>query len=725
MKPSRFLLLPAAITQLCLTPSHAEPSPAPAAPDPSAAAVNTTLPEMVITGKAEDLLGTAAAASKGQASAEEIQSRPYLRRGEILEVVPGVIITQHAGGGKANQYFLRGFNLDHGTDFAIDLDGMPVNMRTHAHGQGYADLNILVPELVERVDYEKGVYAARNGDLSSAGAAHFKLYDYLPQGIASVTWGEDNYWRGLVADSFGVGRDGHLTLALEYNYADGPWVLPEQFSRWNGLAKYFTGDKDNHFAITAMAYRGEWQSSDQIPQRAIEDGRLPRLGYVDPRAGGKSERYSLQLDWRRTEGTSSAPAMSDGKTQAKESKEVKAVTPTGDDVWRANAYAYRYKLDLFSNFTYFLDDPERGDEFEQAEQRWVAGGEVAREWNNRDVFGAMTSFVLGAQTRHDWIDPIGLYKTETRQRFHTVREDSVYEGSVGIFAEATTRWTDWLRTVVGVRGDYFWFHTTSDNPRNSGDEGKGLINPKFTAIFGPWKETELYLNFGTGFHSNDARGVNNTVDPESGDRLVPVDPLVRTFGAEVGVRTQIVPKLTLTAALWWLDSDSELVYVGDAGTNEPGPASRRYGVEVSAYWRPVEWFTLDGEFAATHSRFRDSGSFDRIPDSVPWMANFGVTVGREHGLFGSVRARAFARRPLTEDNSVKGSDSFLVNGVLGYRTERWEVALECLNLFDRKDNDIEYFYTSRLRGEPDEGIDDTHLHPTEPRTFRVRATVRF
>jgi hypothetical protein len=679
----------------------------------------TTLPEVVVTGKAEDLLGTAPAASKGQASAAEIQARPYMRRGEILEVVPGVIITQHAGGGKANQYFLRGFNLDHGTDFAIDIDGMPVNMRTHAHGQGYADLNLLIPEFVERVDYEKGVYFARNGDLSSAGAAHFKLYDYLPQGIASMTWGEDNYWRGLLGDSFSVGKGGHLTLGLEYNYYDGPWVLPEQFSRWNGFARYFTGDKDNHFSITAMAYRGVWQSSDQIPQRAIDDGRIDRLGYVDPRAGGKSERYSLQFDWRRTEGGTSV--VTDGKASTKQVQPA----PSTDDVWRASAYGFRYKLDLFSDFTYFLDDPERGDEFEQAEQRWVAGGEAAREWNNRNFLGALTNFVLGVQTRHDWIDPIGLYKSQANQRFHTVREDAVYEGSAGIFAEATSHWTDWFRTIAGVRGDYFWFDVASDHWRNSGSDSRGLINPKLTAIFGPWHETELYLSAGTGFHSNDARGVNTTVDPGSGEFVQPVDPLVRTFGYEVGIRTQIVPKLTLTLAGWWLDNDSELVYVGDAGTNEPGPASRRYGLEVAAYYRPLDWLTVDAEFAATHARFRDAGSFDYIPSSVPWMVNAGVTVGEATGPFASVRARVFDKRPLIEDNSVKGRDSVLFNGVAGYRTERWEVAVECLNIFDRDDNDIEYFYTSRLPGEPDEGIDDIHLHPTEPRTFRVRGTLRF
>lgn len=713
MKPARIPSFCAVLAGsiALLLPLHAQDATTP-----------TLLETVTVTGKAADLLGTALTATKGQASAAEIQARPYLRRGEILETVPGMVITQHAGGGKANQYFLRGYNLDHGTDFAVSIEGMPVNMRTHSHGQGYADLNILIPELVERLDYEKGTYDVRNGDLSSAGSADFKLFNELPNGIASLTWGENNYWRGLLADTFSVGERGKLTLALEYNTYDGPWVLPEDFNRVNGFARYFHGDADNHVALTAMAYHGEWKSSDQIPQRAIDSGRIPRFGYVDSRAGGDSQRYSLQLNWRRTEGAETV-AVTPGKGDGKSAVETPAAA-SGDDVWKGSVYGFYYDLDLFSNFTYRLDNPERGDQFEQAEERWTVGGELTREWNNRQIFNAQTSFALGVQTRHDFIDPIGLYKTERRSRFDTTRQDKVYEGSIGIFAEATTRWTPWFRTTTGVRGDAFWFDVDSDNSRNSGSEGAGIVSPKFTAVLGPWKATEFYLNFGTGFHSNDARGVNTTVDPTTGDAVSPVDPLVRTIGAEFGIRTQIIPKLTLTAAVWWLDSDSELVYVGDAGTNEPGPASRRYGVEVAAYWRPLDWFTFDAEFAATRARFEDVPD-QYIPDSVPWMFSGGITLGRDEGPFASLRARAFAKRPLTEDNSVKGKESFLVNGQVGWRAKHWEVAVECLNLFDREDNDIEYYYTSRLAGEPLEGIDDIHLHPTEPRTFRVRATYRF
>jgi outer membrane receptor protein involved in Fe transport len=597
-------------------------------------------------------------------------------------------------------------------------------MRTHAHGQGYTDLNPLVPELIKRVDYVKGTYTTANGDLSTAGSADFSLFDVLDRNIATFEIGEDAYYRGLIAGSVDLnapvdtvitggknpgknpvqpasGARRVLTYALEYNAYDGPWALPEEFSRWNGLLRYFEGDEDNFFSLTFMGYRGEWQSTDQIPKRAIDDGRLDRFGFVDPTSGGDSQRYSLNALWQQRD---------------------------GDVVTRANVFAIYYDLDLFSNFTYFLDNPQHGDQFNQAEERWVFGGNFSRTWENRELFGKSADFSVGLQTRHDLIDPIGLYKTERRHRLSTVRQDEVYEASVGAYAETTLRWNDWFRTNLGVRGDLFYFDTDSDLAANSGSDWDGIVTPKVSLVFGPWNETELYLNYGMGFHSNDARGVNTTRDPQTGDPVPPVDPLVRTQGAEFGVRSSVVPHLTTTLALFWLQSDSELIYIGDAGTNEAGPGSERYGIELAVYWRPVSWFSLDAEGALTHARFTDAGNEDYIPDSVPAMFSAGVTLGAQpdqDGIFASFRARAFDKRPLEETNKVKGKASFLVNGSIGYRRGDWEAALECLNIFDREDNDIEYFYTSRLPGEPEGGFDDIHLHPTGPRTFRLRVTYKF
>ncbi len=681
----------------------------------------TQLPEITVTGKAEDLLGAAPAASKGQASSEELLSRPVLRRGEILETVPGLIVTQHAGGGKANQYFLRGFNLDHGTDFATSLEGMPLNMRTHAHGQGYTDLNPLLPEVIKQVDYVKGTFTAANGDLSTAGSADFTLFDSLNHNLATLEFGEHNYYRALVAGSIPIGTGkptdtirygckdqvlpppptAYLTYAFEYNYYDGPWDRPEAFTRGNGMLRYFDGDADDHFSLTFMGYKGRWNSSDQVAQRAIDQGVIGRYGSLDQSTGGESQRYSVNAVIQHTE---------------------------GDATTKANLYAIYYDLNLFSDFTYFLDNPQHGDQFNQAEKRWVLGGQISRTWEQQKLFGKNAEFTLGLQTRHDLIDPIGLYKTENRQRLSTVRQDNVYEASVGFYADSTVHWTSWFRTNAGLRGDLFYFDTHSNLVANSGSKTEGIVSPKFSAIFGPWHEAELYLNYGMGFHSNDSRGVNNRIDPTTKEKLAPVDPLVRTQGAELGIRTQAVPHLTSALALFWLQSDSELVYVGDEGVNEPGPGSERFGIEWTNYWRPTDWFSLDGEIALTHARFTDSGKDDHIPDSVPLMISAGMNLGAQgeaDGFFGSLRVRAFSKRPLIEDNSRQGKASFQVNASVGYRHQNWETALECLNVFDRKDNDIEYFYTSRLQGEQAAGYDDVHLHPTEPRMFRLRVTYKF
>jgi outer membrane receptor protein involved in Fe transport len=656
----------------------------------------SSLEELIVTGKAENLLSQAATASEGQADFKELAERPFVRRSEILEVVPGLVTTQHAGGGKATQYFLRGFNLDHGTDFAVSVDRMPINMRSHAHGQGYADLNGLLPELVKSVDYTKGTYTARNGDLSTAGSADFVLWDSLPSGVASVEFGEYNYYRGLIADTFDLGS-GKLTLGGEWSTYDGPWDREENFERWNAFARYFQGDEENHFSLTGMGYSGTWDSSDQIPQRAVDGGLIGQYGNLDDTNGGDSHRYSLQFDMKTTAGT---------------------------EVTRYSAYGIYYDLDLFSNFTYFLDDPMRGDQFEQQENRYIFGGEIVREWQDRQFLNHEAEFALGFQTRHDMIDDIGLYKTQRRVRHDTVRVDDIYEASYGVFGESTVKWTPWFRTVAGVRADAFYFDVTSDNSLNSGNDWDGIVSPKFSAIFGPWKETEFYLNLGTGFHSNDARGVNNTVDPSTGDPLDAVDPLVRQIGGEIGVRSQIVPNLTSTLSLWWLDSDSELVYVGDAGLNEAGPASRRFGIEWTNYWRPNDWVSVDAEIAITHARFRNEGAADHIPNSIPLMFSGGIALGREEGYFASLRARAFVSRPLEETGEIEGKDTLTVNAQVGYRTKDWEFALECLNLLDRNDNDIEYYYTSQLSSEVS-SVDDRHFHPAEPRMVRAKLTYHF
>jgi hypothetical protein len=653
---------------------------------------------LVVTGKAESLIGEAPSASKGQANAKELEERPYLRRGEMLEVVPGVVITQHSGDGKANQYFVRGFNLDHGTDFAVSMDGQPVNFVTHAHGQGYADLNPIIPELVETLDYWKGPFYGQLGNLSTAGAAKFRFYDMLPQGIATVGIGGNNYFRALLADTIDTGapqsfakgsapstdRSG-LTYALEYNYYDGPWQREGNSRRFNGFLKYFKQSGQDTFSLTAMGYDGEWDSTDQIPKRLIDSGQIDRLGNIDDTVGGESSRYSLMGAWDRD--------LSDGRLHA-------------------DFYVGKYDLDLFSNFTYFLNDPVNGDQFEQEDGRWFFGGEVRREWN----FGNKDTLTVGIQTRHDLIDGVGLYNTAGTGRLSAVRVDDVNESTLGIYATANWQVNEWFRVQPGLRADAFHFDVESDDPANSGGETDAIVSPKLSLIFGPWADTEFYANAGTGFHSNDARGVTLGADA--------VDPLVRTYGFELGARTEAIPDVVSTLAIFYLHSASELLYVGDAGTSEAGPATERFGIEWSTYWRPNDWLALDNEITLSEGRLLDVGSDNEIPGAVPFIVDTGITLGNEEGLFGSLRSRFFGPRPLIEDGSEKSRQSWQLNGRIGYRKNDWEVAVDCLNILGRDDNDIEYFYESRLNTEL-VGVEDIHLHPAEPRTFRISLTRRF
>lgn len=667
------------------------------------------LAALVVTGKAESLIGEAGSASKGQANAKELGERPYLRRGELLEAVPGVVITQHSGDGKANQYFVRGFNLDHGTDFAVSMDGQPVNFVTHAHGQGYADLNPIIPELVGNLDYWKGPFFGQLGDLSTAGAAKFRFFDTLPQGIASVGIGENNYYRGLLADTIDLSAPTQLgsaksasrstdraglTYALEYNYYDGPWEREGNSQRINGFLKYFKQSGQDTFSLTAMGYDGDWDSTDQIPKRLIDSGGIDRFGNIDNSVRGESSRYSLMGAWDRE--------FTNGRTHV-------------------DFYLGKYDLDLFSNFTYFLNDPVNGDQFEQEDGRWFLGGEVRREWN----FGNENTLTVGFQTRHDIIDGIGLYNTTNTIRNSAVRVDDVRESTAGVYATVDYQVNDWLRLQPGLRADGFHFDVDSDNPANSGDEIDAIISPKLSMIFGPWAETEFYGNAGMGFHSNDARGIIIATDPTTGLPADKVDALVQTYGFELGVRTEAVKDVVSTLAFFYLHSDSELLYVGDAGTSEAGPATERLGVEWSTYWRPNGWLMLDNEITLSEGRLRDVGSDDEIPGAVPLTLDTGITIGRSEGFFGSLRSRYFSPRPLIEDGSVDSRQSWQVNGRLGYRKNDWEVAVDCLNILGREDNDIEYFYTSRLPGEAAVGVDDVHLHPAEPRTFRISLTRRF
>jgi TonB-dependent receptor-like protein/carboxypeptidase family protein len=651
-----------------------------------------------LTHPEENLVGVAAAASEGAVTARQIEARPIMRAGEVLETVPGVIISQHSGEGKANQYYLRGFNLDHGTDFATTVAGVPVNMPTHGHGQGYSDVDFLIPELVTGVQFRKGPYYAQEGDFSAAGAAHVNYANVLAHSIASASVGQNGWARLLLAASPRVGT-GTLLGAIELNGNDGPWDRPDDYRKINGVVRYSHGNTQNAFSLTGLLYHAQWNSTDQVPDRAVTSGLISRFGSIDATNGGRTARYSLVGDYQRT---------------------------SDSTLTRVTVFASKYRLNLFSNFTYALNDPVHGDQFEQADRRWVTGGRVSQthkmRWGNR--LGENTT---GVQVRIDDIPVVGLYHTEGRARISTTRQDAVTQTSVGAFAENELRWLPWLRTTAGIRLDGYRFDVRADDPANSGTRSSGLVSPKGGVILGPWRDTELYVNAGMGYHSNDARGSTITRDPSTGAPAEPVTPLARAKGAEIGFRTIAIPRMQSTVALWRLDLASELLFVGDAGTTEARRPSHRYGIEWTNYARLSSKVTADADLAWSHARFTDGDPAEAfIPGAAEVITSLGLTVDQLGGLFGSIRVRYFGARPLVEDNSVRSKATDLVNAQLGYRlTPRMNLVLDAFNLLNSRASDIDYFYVSRLPGEPGAGVDDVHTHPALPRSVRLGFRIQF
>jgi hypothetical protein len=681
----RFTLCAAAALALCSASSSAQQA------SHAADADGTTVVSQRVTieGHYDNSVGSSDAASQGTIRAELLKSRLPQRPGEVLEFVPGIIVTQHSGDGKANQYFLRGFNLDHGTDFATFVGGVPVNMPTHGHGQGYTDLNFLIPELVQRIEYRKGPYFASSGDFATAGAAEIVYRTRFDAPFGLVTLGENGYGRGVLGGSVDLAGGTTLLGTFEAMRNDGPWTLAENLERHNGVVTWSGGTQALGWSLTGMGYDASWRSTDQIPQRLIDAGTFNgapfgRFDAIDTSDGGDTSRSSLSGEWHRS---------IDGHTT------------------RVLAYAMRYRLDLFSNFTYYTT-PD-GDQFLQRDDRKVFGVRVSHGFGHKlGAFDARSEF--GLQARHDRIR-VGLFDTAARAIVGTTRDDNVRETLAGVYGQTSVEFTALLRGVFGVRADQVRNTVQSiATPVNSGKARDTLASPKFSLIAGPFAKTELFFNAGRGFHSNDARGTT--------DAAAPTPPLVKAKGYEVGVRTEAVNGLQSSLALWTLKSDSELVYVGDAGTTEASGASKRRGVEWNNRWIPMPWLLLDADFAWSHARFANG---ERIPNAVDRVASLAATV-RDFGPWSaSLQWRYLGAAALIEDNSVRSHSSLTTNLRISRKLgAQAELTLDVFNLLDRQVNDIQYFYESQLPGEA-APVADRHVHPAEPRTARLSLLVRF
>ncbi|EMK02016.1 MULTISPECIES: TonB-dependent receptor [unclassified Leptospira] len=656
---------------------------------------------IVIRDRRSNLIGIASSASEGVVGSDQIKTRPIMRQGEVAELIPGAIVTQHSGGGKANQFFLRGFNLDHGTDLSSNVDGMPVNNVSHAHGQGYTDLNFLIPELVEQIQYKKGVYYADQGDFASAGAFNISYFKSLVKGIANVEGGTLGYARTLIAKSHKLGP-GDLLYAFEASHNDGPWVISDNFRRVNGVTSYSVGNKQKGFSIGLMGYKGSWHSTGQAPKRALRlgdswlepDSGLSRFESVDHNDGGWSNRASINFEAHRSEKGYEA------KTQF---------------------YGIYYDLRLFSNFTYYLDDPERGDQHEQADRRTIAGSKSSYK-DISEFWGIRMENTIGLQIRRDYIQN-GLFHTEKRARLETVREDGITQLSSGLYYENKMQWANKFRTVFGIRGDYYTFNVDDWGTKERADRNARIYSPKGSIIIGPWCKIELYISGGYGFHSNDARGVVQKTDP--------ANPLVQTRGGEVGIRTEPVHGWQSTFSVWQLDMNSELLFTGDNGTTEASRPSTRKGIEWANYYSYNSWLMIDADFATSKSRFRDddpSGNY--IPGSIRHTLASGITLKNPDGFFGSLRVRYFGNRSLIEDNTVRSPASTTVNFQFGRNIgEDLSIVFEVFNLLNAHVSDIDYYYASRLKNEPvgpnEGGYNDIHTHPALPRSIRISVRASF
>lgn len=658
--------------------------------------------EIEVRGRQTNLIGSASSASEGRISQEELQRIPLLRVGEILETVPGLVATQHSGSGKANQFFLRGFNLDHGTDFATTVDGMPVNMRSHGHGQGYTDINFIIPELIEEIRFRKGSYFADSGDFSAAGSAYLATAAHVEAKSVSLGVGEFDFSRLLMTGAVDNAQ-GDFIYGLEHQKYDGPWeMLNEDVGKTNVWLKQRWQTDSDLLELAFMAYDNSWNSPDQIPDRAVASGQISKFGSIDTTVGGNSSRYSLSANWQRR-------------------------TETG--TLKASLYGIDYDMELYSNFSYFTT--ARGDQFQQLDQRKIYGGQF--EWSQESTLGALpTTNTLGAQLRIDDIDEVGLRSSAQRQLLNPIRVDAVEEASTGIYWQNELHWSERMRTVFGLRYDYYNFDVdaleaadTSTLLPNTGNTSDDIVTASLSVIYALNANYEVYASIGQGFHSNDARGTTIQLDPFSGEAAQQVDPLVDTLGSEIGLRTFLTDRLNASVALWQLDIDSELLFVGDAGnTEDTGVGSERRGIELTSYYQVNNYLSVDLEYSWADSKFtRKIDGFDEVPGALSNVFSGGISMSLRDNLEGALRIRHFGDYALDAGETADGST--MVNLRLSYSpTANFSITADLLNLFDSSDHDIEYFYESQLLGEP-APVADHHYHVFEPRAVRLYFNYRF
>jgi len=664
-----------------------------------------TLPAVEVRADIHALIGVADSASDGKVTEKQLAHRPFLRPAEVLETVPGLIVTQHSGDGKANQYFLRGFNLDHGSDFATYVNGMPINMVSHAHGQGYMDLNFLIPELIAGLRYQKGPYAAEDGDFNTTGSARIQYKHALKSPLASMTYGEYQYKRLFTAGS-GEWNGRQWLGALELTGYDGPWDQPQDLSKANLHASVSEGTAADGYTLTAMAYKASWVASEHVPKSAIDSGEIDRFGTLSPNDGGKTHRVSISGEWSKSEGLTFR---------------------------KINAWVIDYGLNLFSAPSGYISGPQ-GDQHEQADHRTIFGGQIEKHWQLSEAW-RQSEFILGSQVRHDRISQLALYNTVNRVRTNTVSDNNVQQTSAALYGEFKTPWTDWIRTISGLRYDRISANVDPQaglfNMDNGGDVTADQLSPKLGLVLSSSPQLEWYANWGRGFHSNDSRGSvikNNTGDGAPASQV----PLIaRSEGSEVGLRAAPFAGWQTAISLWQIKSASELVFVGDEGVTEPRGSSKRHGIEWTNHLTISDYMFIDADLALSKARFdKEENGGRHVPNAIPVSGSIATTYDDGRWSAG-MRIRYIGAYDLEETGEQKSSSFWTANARVDYKfNQHWQISTIVLNLFNRKANDIEYYGNScSLALGPGcgggDGISGKLIHPLETRALRVNATYYF
>ena len=680
------------------------------------------LSEVTVTASRLNLLGTATTASQGSVTEEELDLRPVYRVGQLLESVPGLVVTVHSGEGKANQYLARGFNLDHGTDIANFVDDMPINRPTNTHGQGYSDLNFLLPELSNGLDYTKGPYYASVGDFGSVASTHLHLANEIPDqvSLAGGTLGVYNLFAGGT-DHFT--DDDRLVGGVYYGHVDGPFTHPDDFRKVAGTLRFSHGTDADGYSATAMYYHGEGNLTTDQPLRAIQEGLITRWGTLDPTDGSLSERFSLSGHYGAT----------------------------GED-WKSSSSVYfiHSKMILWNDFTHDLDDSVNGDQEEQYESRSTAGGQssliltqnLGEIQNELDV-GTQLRFDDAYVNRKHTLHRVPLSYCSVAQADGTALQvtaaggicnaDQVHLLDLGPYVQDTTHWTGWLRTVLGLREEFYRAEDHSTTTGFQGTDHEFLFQPKGSIILGPWALTELYLSAGRGFHSDDVRGVFRTVPIEGIPGAAGKTPLLApTDGVELGVRTNVVPKLSMQLAVFQQDFKSELAYDADVGLDTASAPSRRQGVEFSAEYHPLRWIEFNTDLAESKARYRgDVSAFglggDYIANAPSFIGSFGVLVDNLGPWFGGLQWRKLGAFPINDGEKYPEDPGYSeLNLDAGYKINTHiKVQLSIYNLFNTHADSSAYYYTSRLPGEPAEGVAGIQVHPLEPISGVLKVTALF